>query len=157
MQRLQINDATSAATKTAVRLPARQRTVLDAALDSRGDDRLLLGEDSASIFDPAVGAGAFLRAAKDLAQTQGRQLALRGAELDREVLQQALSNGLSAEDLAQVEVRDFVLHPPDNRLPAIVANPPYIRHHRLAATTKEALRRLSAELIGESLDGRAQS
>lgn len=114
-----------------------------------------LAEGSASIFDPAVGAGAFLRAAKELAQTQGRQIALRGAELDREVLQQALSNGLSADDLAQVEVRDFVLHPPDKRLPAIVANPPYIRHHRLAPATKEALRRLSAELIGESLDGRA--
>ena len=46
--------------------------------------------------------------------------------MGREVLQQAISAGLSELDLALVEIRDFVLQPPDNRFPAIVANPPYL-------------------------------
>jgi len=37
---------------------------------------------------------------------------------------------------------------------AIVANPPYIRHHRLSTGTKDALKLLAKRLIGTSLDGR---
>jgi methylase of polypeptide subunit release factors len=114
-----------------------------------------LSEGSESIFDPAVGAGAFFLAAKQFARRQDRQIRLLGAEVDREVLRQATIAGLSERDLALVEIRDFVLQPPDNWFPAIVANPPYIRHHRLSPRTKESLRALSLELIGERLDGRA--
>jgi hypothetical protein len=114
-----------------------------------------LADQSESIFDPAIGAGAFFLAAKQFARRQGRRIRLLGAEVDREVLRQAMSAGLSERDLALVEIRDFVLQPPDKRFPAIVANPPYIRHHRLSPRTKESLRALSLELIGEVLDGRA--
>jgi hypothetical protein len=48
-----------------------------------------------------------------------------------------------------------VLRPPTRHFAAIVANPPYIRHHRLSQSVKEQLRALSLELLGESLDGRA--
>src|SRR5262245_57188982 len=79
-----------------------------------------LADQTESIFDPAVGAGAFFLAAKQFAQQQDRQIRLLGAEVDREVLQQAMSAGLSERDLALVEIRDFVLQPPDKRFPAIV-------------------------------------
>src|SRR5574341_1446161 len=101
-----------------------------------------LADQSKSIFDPAVGAGAFFLAAKQFAQRQDRRIRLLGAEVDREVLRQAISAGLSERDLALVEIRDFVLQPPDQRFPAIVANPPYIRHHRLSQRIKESLRAL---------------
>ncbi|MCI0389157.1 MAG: SAM-dependent methyltransferase [Acidobacteria bacterium] len=114
-----------------------------------------LADDSESIFDPAVGAGVFFVAAREIARKQRRQISFFGAELDLSALQQAANNGLSARDLAQVVIGDFVLRPPDKRFPAIVANPPYIRHHRLSASTKESLRALSVELIGKELDGRA--
>jgi adenine-specific DNA-methyltransferase len=114
-----------------------------------------LADDSESVFDPAVGAGVFFVAAKVVARKQRRQVSLFGAELDQIALQQAENNGLSARDLAQVAIGDFVLRPRDKRFPAIVANPPYIRHHRLSASTKESLRALSVELIGKELDGRA--
>jgi hypothetical protein len=114
-----------------------------------------LADGGDSIFDPAVGAGAFFHAARTIEQEQGRQLKLLGTEIDPQALEQAAAGGLSSRDLAQVEIRDFVLHPPSIRYPAIVANPPYIRHHRLPQSTKGKLRQLSAELIGESLDGRA--
>jgi adenine-specific DNA-methyltransferase len=108
-----------------------------------------------SVFDPAVGAGAFFHAAKALGREQGRELKLIGTELDPQALQQALEGGLSARDLDCVEVRDFVLSPPPSCFRAIVGNPPYIRHHRLPAATKDRLKALGKRLVGESLDGRA--
>ncbi|MBO0726504.1 MAG: N-6 DNA methylase [Blastocatellia bacterium] len=108
-----------------------------------------------SVFDPAVGAGAFFIAAKKIAENKRRRINLFGAELDRDALRQAESNGLPARDLEKVMIGDFVLRPPDRRFPAIVANPPYIRHHRLPPSIKESLRAFGAELIGKKLDGRA--
>lgn len=110
---------------------------------------------SDSIFDPAVGAGAFFRAAKVIEKERAIRIKLLGTELDPSVLTQAEGNGLSAGDLLNVEITDFVLQPPSARYSAIVANPPYIRHHRLAPPVKEKLKKLSRELIGRSLDGRA--
>ncbi len=103
------------------------------------------------VFDPAVGAGAFFRAARRLRPG----IRLRGTEIARATLEQARETGLTAEDLAEVQVDDFVLRPPRSLFPAIVANPPYIRHHRLSAETKVALRHFSRKLIGADLDGRA--
>ena len=124
---------------------------------------------AAGIFDPAVGEGAFLRAAKLVAEEEGRTITLRGTEIDPEALQKAQQNGLTVDDLAGVQVADFFLHTANGTiftsefqtaiadedcLPAIVANPPYIRHHRLSRETKEQLRRYGRELIGTALDGR---
>lgn len=107
------------------------------------------------IFDPAVGAGAFLRAAKDMAQTAGKRLRLLGTEIDPDALVQARANGLSDTDLSGIQLRDFALNPPQGPFQAIVANPPYIRHHRLSAETKAALKTFSTNLLGAAIDGRA--
>lgn len=107
------------------------------------------------VFDPAVGAGAFFRAAKVIAGESGRHFALLGTEIDAEALEQARANGLSNADLSRVEITDFTLQPPRGTFKAIVANPPYIRHHRLPARTKGELKRFGARLIGAPLDGRA--
>lgn len=108
-------------------------------------------EGSDHLLDPSVGAGAFFSASKRL----GFKTRLMGNEVDREALQQANGNGLTAADLASVVLDDFVLRSPKQKYRAIVANPPYLRHHRIEAETKEAFKQLSRELIGESLDGRA--
>lgn len=115
----------------------------------------LLANGMLSIFDPAVGAGAFLRAAKRVASELGRAVLLSGTELDPKALEEARQQGLSAEDLAHVQIRDFVLDPPEVRLKAIAANPPYLRHHRLTQAEKSKLRRFGAGLLGQALDGRA--
>jgi adenine-specific DNA-methyltransferase len=114
-----------------------------------------LADGAESVFDPAVGAGAFFIAAKNIAEKKRRRINLFGAELDQDALRQAASNGLGPSDLEQVVIGDFVLRPPKRRFPAIAANPPYIRHHRLPPSIKESLRALGAELIGKELDGRA--
>ena len=107
------------------------------------------------VFDPAVGAGAFFRAAKTIAEMTGRRLMLSGTELDPNALQQARQNGLAESDLAHVQIKDFVLCPPPGPFEAIVANPLYIRHHRLSGDSKAKLKEFSRSLIGTTLDGRA--
>jgi hypothetical protein len=115
----------------------------------------VLAGGSDQLFDPAVGAGAFFHAAARLQARLGRQISCSGTELDPGALEEARESGLSAADLGQVEVRDFIRNPPADPVKAIVANPPYIRHHRLDATLKAFLRSLSLHLIGKPLDGRA--
>jgi hypothetical protein len=107
------------------------------------------------IFDPAVGAGAFFHAAKNIELEIGRKLKLSGNEIDPDALQQAITSGLSQSDIEDVCLQDFTLFKPKNPLPAIVANPPYLRHHRLDRETKDRLRRLSSDVLGFALDGRA--
>lgn len=107
------------------------------------------------IFDPAVGSGAFFKAAQLLGQQLGRPIDLRGVEIDPTAIAQAEHSGLHANDLGSVELRDFVLHPPERHFAAIVANPPYIRHHRLPAAMKARLQAYGKDLIGTALDGRA--
>lgn len=111
----------------------------------------VLDDGAEAVFDPAVGAGAFFRAVRRRSAT----VALHGAELSPAALEQALAAGVDARDLAGAEVRDFVLDPPAGPLPAIVANPPYIRHHRLDRSAKARLRRFCLEFLGQALDGRA--
>lgn len=113
-----------------------------------------LAGGSPDIFDPAVGRGAFLIAAKMLASESRRNLVLRGTELHSEALKEAMNSGLTPQDLAQVEVRDFLRNPPKHRYSAIVGNPPYIRHHRLDPNTKLFLKAFTTSLIGKPLDGR---
>ena len=108
-----------------------------------------------TLFDPAVGAGAFLRAGKRWAERHSHNLRLRGREIDPTALLQAEEAGLSHTDLQGVELRDFVLDPPEDYLPAIIANPPYMRHHRLPESVKQQLRHFSATILGRPLDGRA--
>lgn len=110
---------------------------------------------SDSIFDPAVGAGAFFRAAKTIERETGRRIKLMGTEIDPEALAQAKETGLTEADLSNIRITDFVLKPPAEQYEAIVANPPYIRHHRLAPSVKAQLRTFGKELIGTGLDGRA--
>jgi len=107
------------------------------------------------VFDPAVGAGVFLLTARELARESCQDVGLSGREIDPAPLVEALHNGLTQEDLARVELRDFVLDPPTKRLSAIVANPPYIRHHRLSMNVKSRLRQMTAKMSGLTLDGRA--
>lgn len=114
-----------------------------------------LGRGSRLLFDPAVGNGAFFRAAKRWAQQRNATIELRGTEIDPTALGQAVASGLSLADLSGVNISDFVLRPPPGEFPAIVANPPYIRHHRLSLATKAELKLFSKRMVGFELDGRA--
>lgn len=107
------------------------------------------------LLDPALGQGVFFRAAKRYAQSHEFNLTLFGRDIDPEMIGQARMSGLDADDLRNVEMRDFVLDPPSELFPAIIANPPYIRHHRLFSEQKERLREFARKATGRHIDGRA--
>lgn len=116
----------------------------------------VLSDGTDIIFDPAVGAGVFFRAAKKLASERSFcSPQFVGTEIDSNAITEAKRSGLSENDLAYVQIRDFILNPPISTFKAIVANPPYLRHHRLSQDLKGQLKRLSFRAMGRPLDGRA--
>jgi len=115
----------------------------------------VLVNGSSHIFDPAVGGGVFFRAAKKWGHAHQKAITLLGCEVDPTVVEEALASGLTSKDLAEIDLTDFVRTPPPGPYKAIVANPPYIRHHRLCAETKRYLREFTLRLLGKPLDGRS--
>lgn len=102
------------------------------------------------IFDPGVGKGVFYTALKKL----NRKAKFYGTDIDLAIIEEAKSEGVFDEN-CELEVRDFILNPPQKLFKAIVANPPYIRHHRLSPETKNHFRSICLRTLGDTLDGRA--
>lgn len=106
-------------------------------------------KDAELIFDPGTGTGAFFKALKNVDIT--RKIKFYGIDIDQEVLKEEIY----ADPLCLVEIRDFIKNPPPQKFKAIVANPPYIRHHRIDSETKIFLKMLSKRITGNVIDGRA--
>jgi adenine-specific DNA-methyltransferase len=106
-----------------------------------------VSKDADIVFDPASGEGAFYEALKHISPEKK----FYGIDIDPLVLQSTnySSNG------CQLEVRDFIKDTPNNKFKAIVANPPYIRHHRIDELTKILLKQMCVQKMGFTLDGRA--
>jgi len=101
------------------------------------------------VFDPATGRGAFFEALKKISLT--RKITFFGTDIDADVLSDNIYNDPSCI----VELRDFIKNPPKRKFRAIVANPPYLRHHRIDKETKQFLKYLCAKITGFVIDGRA--
>ena len=112
--------------------------------------RWVLLPGPARLFDPAVGPGTFFTAAR----RAGFHGQLAGFELDPSVLAMAREAGLNPGELQDVVVGDFLAPGASGAYPAIVSNPPYIRHHRLGRERKQQLRALAVRSLGFPLDGR---
>lgn len=115
----------------------------------------VLNHEADHIFDPAVGSGVFFCAAKKYAAQKKIDIKLLGTEIDTDTFSQGAVLGLTNDDFLFVEKRDFILDPPLDSFDAIVANPPYIRHHRLSNSYKQEFLRISNRTIGHTIDGRA--
>jgi len=107
-----------------------------------------VSNDTDLIFDPATGRGAFFEA---LLKLNKPNVSFFGTDIDGEVL----SDEIYKHEKAFVEERDFIKKPPQRKFKSIIANPPYIRHHRIDGETKIFLKQLSAKIIGKAIDGRA--
>lgn len=105
-------------------------------------------DDTKLIFDPAVGRGAFLDA---LRRITNKKISFYGTDIDQDVLRDTIFS----DNNCSVEKRDFIKDPPKKLFKSIIANPPYIRHHRIDSATKLFLKKLTANIIGFTLDGRA--
>lgn len=115
----------------------------------------VLQDKPKQLLDPALGEGVFFRTAKRYAESHGFEIDLFGREVDPDILARARQSGLDESDLRQVELRDFVLDPPSVKFPAIIVNPPYIRHHRLSSAQKKVLGDFARTATGRNIDGRA--
>jgi len=107
-----------------------------------------VAEETDLIFDPATGRGAFYEA---LLKLNKKNISFFGTDIDPEVLADEIYN----QEKCFVEKRDFIKNPPQRKFKAIVANPPYIRHHRIDEETKLILKQLSTSITGGTIDGRA--
>ena len=106
--------------------------------------------NSPVLFDPAVGPGTFFSAARQI----GYKGTFAGFELHEAVLQEAVKPDLSNADLERIVIGDFISTQISRTYPAIISNPPYIRHHRLSPECKEELRAMAIAALGFALDGR---
>jgi 16S rRNA A1518/A1519 N6-dimethyltransferase RsmA/KsgA/DIM1 with predicted DNA glycosylase/AP lyase activity len=107
-----------------------------------------VSNDTDLVFDPATGRGAFFEALLNLHKPD---IDFFGIDIDSEVL----SDKIYENEKAFVENRDFIKNPPQRKFKSIIANPPYIRHHRIDEETKLFLKRLSASITRKAIDGRA--
>ncbi len=100
------------------------------------------------VFDPATGRGAFYEA---LLKLNKPEISFFGTDVDKEVLKDTIYK----QESCVVELRDFIKNPPQRKFKAIVANPPYIRHHRIDGETKAFVKKFSSISTGLAIDGRA--
>ena len=107
-------------------------------------------ENPTELFDPAVGPGAFFAAAR----ASGFAGKLSGFELDGDVFSEGAKLGLRMADFSGVSIADFLQSPLREMFPAIISNPPYIRHHRLGEARKMELKEFARKTLGFPLDGR---
>lgn len=109
-----------------------------------------VAENADLIFDPGVGMGAFYTALEKIAPKKK----FYGTDIDFGIINNARRAGIFNKN-ADLEVRDFILKPPKKLFRAIVANPPYVRHHRLSPEQKDKFRKISLINLGSVIDGRA--
>jgi len=103
-----------------------------------------------TLFDPAVGPGTFFSAARAVGYTGH----LDGFELHETAFIDGSKLGLTRNDFSRIEIADFILSRFTRTFPAIISNPPYIRHHRLGEQRKSELRTIAERVLGFALDGR---
>ena len=101
-------------------------------------------------FDPAACPGTFFAAARETGFTGE----FHGFELDSNAFADSWKLGLKVDDFRHVRIADFISTSLPEKFPAIVSNPPYIRHHRLTQEQKLELKQLAQNHFGFSLDGR---
>lgn len=104
------------------------------------------------LFDPAVGTGAFYSALKEV--DEKKIIKFYGTDIDQGIIDYGFSENIF-DNNSKIEIRDFIINPPERVFPAIIANPPYIRHHRLSVDTKKLLQQISYKYTGSNIDGRA--
>lgn len=111
-------------------------------------------EDSNLVFDPAFGKGAFYVALSNIRQSSEKGISFYGTDIDYQLIEEA-RNRYVGDSTFSIEQKDFIVDPPKRLYKSIVANPPYIRHHRLSEQVKQVTKEISLNTIGKTLDGRA--
>lgn len=116
------------------------------------DNRRHSAQSTWPIFDPGVGAGAFLCASQEIAAENSLNLHFLAQDVDAEITKHLVRN--NSEASFNLILKDYLETKHSKKHTGIIANPPYIRHHRLSMSQKAKLRALALTTIGRTLDGR---
>ena len=108
---------------------------------------------SNSILDPAVGPGVLLVAAKNEAKSLTTVI---GYEIDPAVLSEnSTANNFAESDFTDLRLKDFILDRSKIEVDAVIANPPYLRHHKIPWEVKNRCQEIVQETLGIRIDARA--
>ena len=113
-----------------------------------------LGQKSSeSILDPAIGPGILLAAAKNEARKLKSVIAY---EIDESVIGTKDSlNTFSKQNISDLRIKDFISDETKFEVSAVIANPPYLRHHKITAQLKETCQSIVKETLDIRIDARA--
>ena len=110
-----------------------------------------IGEGRISMLEPSAGLGAFISAFREVyGGDAGHML---GFEIDSHYYSPAVELWEGRD--VELRNRDFLVQSPDCACDMIVANPPYVRHHHIAADTKMRLKQEVADFSNISISGLA--
>ena len=114
---------------------------------------ILRSKLSGEILDPAVGPGALIASCKRLSNVA---LKVTAYEIDESVL--ALNHSeteFAKSEFSKIVLDSFLEHSDDKKYSAIIANPPYLRHHKIPAELKSRCKEIVQNVLGISIDARA--
>lgn len=113
---------------------------------------LLPSDQQIRFLDPAIGTGSFYSALRSI-YPNGRVSEAAGFEIDPHYAQPA--EDLWAQTGLSLTIGDFTTQPADPRFNLLICNPPYVRHHHLAAGEKVRLQLRTAQSSGVRISGLA--
>jgi len=105
------------------------------------------------LLDPAVGPGALVAACKRIHEAD---LKVTAYEIDESVLALAHSEiEFAKSDFYKLVINSFLEHNDNTKFAAIIANPPYLRHHKIPAYLKNICKDITQKVLGLKIDARA--
>lgn len=114
---------------------------------------LLKSRLDGEVLDPAVGPGALVSACNRLVRDK---LKITAYEIDAAVLASDHSEvEFKSSDFYKLYLQNYLEHTSGEKFSAIIANPPYLRHHKIPLELKEKCKKITQEVLGISIDARA--
>ena len=105
------------------------------------------------LLDPAIGPGVLVAACRDISESP---LNVSAFEIDEEVVSRKHSpEGFSVDEIANFSLTSFIEDKRDFKVGAVIANPPYLRHHKITAEIKARCQEIVQSELGIKIDARA--
>jgi hypothetical protein len=105
------------------------------------------------LLDPAIGPGALVAACRDL---KPKALEVKAFDIDESVLSLVHSpDGFAKSGIADFTLTSFIEDESDFKVGAVIANPPYLRHHKITPEIKSRCQEIVRSEFGIKIDALA--
>lgn len=105
------------------------------------------------LLDPAIGPGALVAACRDISS---KPLSVKAYDIDESVLSSEDSpDGFAKSAIADFTLASFIEDRTDFKVSAVIANPPYLRHHKITPEIKMRCQEIVQAEFGIKIDARA--